>query len=179
MGAGLPPVTGGFSRDFVNRTPAPRRPPPRPKKVEYEYDVFVSYSRKDKGAAGYLAKCLEGAKLRVFIDKVDIEPGASWQQKIFDALDSCNLTAVLYSPDFIKSEYCKDEFNIAYLRRKKQNRNVLFPLLLRKADLPTYMEALNYVDCRISDKAKIKAAAKQLIASLSPKGKGKSATARK
>jgi hypothetical protein len=124
-----------------------------------DYDVFISYSRHDKDAADHLTKHLGKHGLRVFLDRTEIKIGASWQQRIFDSLESCAMTAVLYSPDYLQSKNCKEEFNISWARRREIEREIIFPLLIRDAALPTYMRMLNYVDCRINDKHKIAAAA--------------------
>lgn len=134
--------------------------------AKYDYDVFISYSRKNELAAQYLYECLDQAKLRVFIDKLEMTAGAAWQQKIFDALESCNITAVLYSPSFLQSKICKEEFNIAWIRQRDREQEVLFPLLLEETALPSYMKSLNYVDCRENDKPKISAAAAHLVVRL-------------
>jgi hypothetical protein len=131
------------------------------------YDVFISYSRKDAEAANHLHKCLTDGphKLKVFIDKHDIAVGAMWQQKIFDALDTCRATAVLYSPDFLVSKVCLEEFNIGWLRQREE-QGTMFPLLVRDAALPAHMRLLNYVDCRVTDTTKISDAAATLVNTL-------------
>ena len=129
------------------------------------YDVFISYSRKDQAAAQHLYDCLTNANLNVFMDRHALDLGAAWQQEIFDALEACRSTAVLYSPDFLQSKVCKDEFNIAWMRRRETDAP-LFPILVRDAALPTYMRLLNYADCRTSDTAKIAEAASTVVATL-------------
>jgi len=100
--------------------------------------------------------------LAVFRDLTAIEVGDPWQHKIYDALEGCTAAAILLSPAFLESKMCKDEFNIAYARKRDQENIVLFPILLRDAALPTYMRLINYTDCRINDHTKISAAAEQL-----------------
>lgn len=129
------------------------------------YDVFVSYSRKDKTVAQHLLKCLERHGLRVFIDEHSIDVGAVWQQAISDALDRCHSTALICSPDFVASKHCQEEFQIARLRRL-ENGIPTFPLLVRDTVLPPSMRVLNYVDCRKSDKDKIASAAAKIAAQL-------------
>jgi hypothetical protein len=117
-------------------------------------DVFISYSRKDQLGARTLADSLTAAGVTVFLDERNIESGASWQQSIFDALEECRCAAVLYSPDFISSKICKDEFNAAMILRRRRGEDFIFPLLIRHAELPAYMEMLNYVDCCTLDSNK-------------------------
>jgi hypothetical protein len=126
------------------------------------YDVFISYSRLDEESARHFAYQLKLRGIRVFVDRSEIEVGAAWQQKIFDALENCSMTAAFYSPEFVSSKVCKDEFNISWARGRDMGQNLIFPLLIRDATLPTYMKMLNYMDCRICDKVKIANAALML-----------------
>lgn len=41
----------------------------------FEYDVFLSYSSKDKGIVHDLADCLNQDGLHVWLDKWEIRPG--------------------------------------------------------------------------------------------------------
>ena len=156
---------------FQPRTRRPKRFAPEPTREvsrtpSNRYDIFISYSRDDEEAARCLADALEVEQLKVFIDKSEIQVGATWQQRILDALEECLATVAVYSPSFITSKVCKDEFNVAFARRRDFDREFLFPMLVREAKLPTYMSMLNYADCTVSDKAKIKAAASEIAARL-------------
>ncbi|CAN5330626.1 hypothetical protein BH10PSE6_BH10PSE6_46360 [soil metagenome] len=158
------PGVAGLTKEMSPAAVPPVAAPPSPAPL---YDVFISYSRKDEEAAKHLHKCLTEPPhaLKVFIDKQAIDIGAAWQQEIFDALENCRSTAVLYSPDFLQSKVCKEEFNIAWMRRRETDAPV-FPLLVREVALPTYMRLVNYVDCCTSDTAKIADAATTVAVNL-------------
>lgn len=128
------------------------------------HDVFISYSRKDKRAAVHLSHALTEAGATVFLDEGEIEVGASWQQNIWEALEQCSRIVALYSPDFIASKVCQDEFNAAMILRRRTGDNFIFPILVRDVELPAYMEMLNYRDCRVSNQDKIRQAATVLAA---------------
>lgn len=131
------------------------------------YDVFVSYSRVDSEIAHYLTTSLEQRGVRVFLDRNQIAPGAAWQQEIFDALECCKTTVAMYSPDFVTSKVCQEEFNISWARQRELEREIIFPLYIRDAKLPTYMRMLNYVDCRASDQTKVDGAVQLILNRLS------------
>ncbi len=131
-----------------------------------QYDVFVSYSRVDKQAAKCVAQALVQQGLRVFIDEAEIEVGSSWQQAIFDALEVCRATVVVYSPHFTQSKVCKDEFNIAMILRRRKGDHFIHPVLVRDVELPAYMELLNYDDCRVDDAQKLRVSAEKLASRL-------------
>ena len=50
--------------------------------MKFEYDVFLSYSRKDKETVHALAERLRGDGVRVWLDVWEIEPGDPIGMKI-------------------------------------------------------------------------------------------------
>jgi hypothetical protein len=132
----------------------------------FDYDVFLSYSRHDAAAATEIEELLTGHRLRVFFDSHSIEKGVAWQQHIFSALDSCAKMIAMYSPAYITSKVCQEEFNIAWARARKLSQKIIFPVYWQTADLPTYMEMLDYFDCREEEESKIAGACDALMAAL-------------
>lgn len=122
------------------------------------HDVFISYSRPDQACAESLKAGLENVGLTAFLDKAELQTGVVWQQKIFEAMDICRATAVLYSPDYLASKVCREEFTIGWTRQREGDA-ILFPLLVRETQLPPHMQILNYIDCRPSDATRVAAAA--------------------
>jgi hypothetical protein len=133
---------------------------------KYDYDVFVSYAHEDTVAAGKITRQLRQGRLRTFVDTHSIDKGAAWQQKIFSALDSCVRMVAVYSPSYIKSKVCQEEFNIAWARARKLSENVIFPIYWASAQLPTYMDMLNYEDCREESDQKLDVACRRLVTSI-------------
>lgn len=115
---------------------------------ERSYDVFVSYCRKDGSVGASISAELAKQELRIFFDEQSLDRGVAWQQKIFEALDSCTRVVAVYSPNYLESKVCQEEFNIAWARGRNNSANVIFPVYWASANLPTYMSMLNYVDCR-------------------------------
>ncbi|MCC7206600.1 MAG: toll/interleukin-1 receptor domain-containing protein, partial [Anaerolineae bacterium] len=135
---------------------------------EYRYDVFISYSRRDQTSAEFVMDELKRLwpGVRVFFDRLEIDTGAAWQQRIFEALDDCNKVIALYSPDYLASKVCQEEFNIAWMRHRDSDGGVLLPVYLRTAGLPTYMKAIQFIDCRESDRERLTAACRHIVAAL-------------
>jgi hypothetical protein len=129
----------------------------------FDYDVFISYSRKNEAQANWLYQELQRQRpeLRLFIDRVSMRVGASWQQKLYKALDDSKQVVALLSPDYIASTICLEEFNIA-VARNRDREGVLVPMLIADSKLPTYMRLINYIDCRGDVNAKLSAACAQL-----------------
>ena len=132
-------------------------PPPAPEPRRFTYDVFVSYSHQNRDAADYLVAELRRQRpdIRIFLDRQELDVGHSWQQTIFESLDDCQTVVTLYSPAYLESKVCKEEFNIALFRHRFSETGVLLPIYLSSADLPTYMQLVQYRDCRESDRVKL------------------------
>ena len=93
-----------------------------------------------------------------------LDQGAAWQQKIYEAIDASRRIVVLFSPGYLRSKVCVEEFNIALHRRRDTGEEILFPIYLYSAALPTYMRALtNYEDCREGDPSKLRQACRKML----------------
>lgn len=133
---------------------------------QIDYDVFISYSRQNVNESKFLVRTLRAARpdIRIFVDHKEIDVGSPWQLEIFETLDRCRKVVALLSPDYLASKVCKEEFNIAWIRCRETNKEILFPIYLYTTpDLPTYMKYRNYVDCREGDNLKLNSASKKLL----------------
>ncbi len=104
--------------------------------------------------------------LRIFLDRLELNTGVAWQQKIYDALDQCDKIVALYSPDYLSAKMCKEEFNIALYRQRESGGTVLLPIYLYSTDLPTYMKVVQYQDCREADTTWLRQASQEILKSL-------------
>jgi hypothetical protein len=133
-----------------------------------QYDVFVSYSSKNTRAREDFVSALlkKRPDTRVFVDRLEIDDGAAWQQAIFDSLDRCRRIVALITPDYLSSEICKEEFHIGMLRSRDERQKLLRPVFLAGEKLPTYIRSRQYADCRQFDIQKLTAVAERLAADL-------------
>lgn len=133
--------------------------------ISPEYDFFVSYAHRDTAAVDGLVQGLEGARVgvRVFQDKLQLKTGDAWQSELDAALESCRKVIAVYSPHYLESRVCMEEFNMARLRHRESESGVLLPIYLRTASLPLYMRSLQYVDCREGDLARVRSACQRLV----------------
>jgi len=131
----------------------------------FRFDFFISYSHKNKREIDDLARELlvRRPSLRVFIDRLELRPGAAWQQHIFDSLDASRKVICVFSPDYLLSRICKEEFNIALFRHRETMDGVLLPLYLYTAELPTYMKLIQFNDVREADRVKIAQSAESFL----------------
>jgi hypothetical protein len=165
-----PSLAERLRRSFVQlrskfTPPEPASRPTEPSKVP-PYECFVSYSRDDSKEVDGLVQALQEAKprVRIFQDKMELKPGDAWQSELDEALEHCRKVIAVYSPPYLQSKMCMEEFNMARLRHRESGGGVLLPIYLRTANLPLYMRSIQYLDCREGDMARIKSACQQLVA---------------
>jgi hypothetical protein len=133
-----------------------------------EYDLFISYSHENTNEANNLIDYLKMLipDVRIFIDREGLVPGLAWQDKLFRSIDNSRKVVVLYSPHYVKSKMCQEEFNFSSLLNSRTGEKTLFPILLYDTDLLPQMSRWQYIDCRIADKDKMHDACNQLIKEL-------------
>ena len=115
--------------------------------IEFTYDVFISYSSKDKDwVRGDLLKRLQAAGLRVCIDYQDFRPGAPSVKEMERAVLTSRKTLLILTPAYLNSAWT--EFEALMLQTlDPANQNLrLIPLLKEKCDLPLRINYLNYID---------------------------------
>jgi hypothetical protein len=145
-----------------------QRSAPRLQTQGIDYDVFISYSRANAPESEAMEQALRVSRpgIRIFVDRKEIDIGSAWQPEIFENLDKCRKVLALLSPDYLGSKVCKEEFNIAWIRARETDEDLIFPVYLYTAALPTYMKYRNYFDCREGDRSKIAEASKRLLGAL-------------
>jgi hypothetical protein len=131
----------------------------------FKFDAFVSYSWDNKVAVDQLVNCFLSSRpnLRLFVDRLELRPGAAWQQHIFESLDDARKVICMLSPSYLKSRICQEEFNMALFRHRESEDGVLLPVFLQSAELPTYMRMTQYLDAREGDDNKISQTSVELL----------------
>ncbi len=140
-------------------------PPVTAPTTSYKYDLFISYCHANKDEVDVLVAELKRQQtdIRIFQDTLVLKPGTAWQQEILESLDSCAKIVTLYTPQYLASAICLEEYGIALIRNRREGRKVLAPIYLRTCTLPTYMELVQYIDCREGDHALIIKAAGEIL----------------
>ena len=62
-----------------------------------KYDVFISYSHKDKQTADAVCAKLEQQGIRCWYAPRDIAPGAEWASAIIEAIESCRAFVLIFT----------------------------------------------------------------------------------
>lgn len=104
----------------------------RNKPMNYEYDIFISYSRNTVTGSvwvtDYFLPLFEdylsletGFKPKIFIDKNDIQGGEKWKNKISLALARSKYLLSIWTPLYFTSEWCCRELAVMLERSKALN----------------------------------------------------------
>jgi tetratricopeptide (TPR) repeat protein len=134
-------------------------------KLEFDYDVFISYSSRDKEwVRGDLLRGIEKVGLRAFIDFRDFQRGAPSIKEMERGVSTCRKTLLVLTPDYIESGWCEIE-NIMSQTLDPANRDLrVIPLLKAPCKRPLRIDALAHVD--FTDGADFDIAWHQLLTAL-------------
>ena len=97
---------------------------------EQVYEIFISYSRKDRTLAKKLLKALEARGWSIFLDEHAIAPGERWDSKLEFMLDKALCVLVLWTSHSYESEWVRNEASEAI------KSDTYFPVLLGGAEQP-------------------------------------------
>ena len=142
------------------------KPPVIAPTTSYKYDLFISYCHANKEDVNFLVAELKRQRsgIRIFQDILVLKPGTVWQHEILEALDNCAKIVTCYTPQYLASPICLEEYGIALIRNRREHHKVLAPIYLRTCKLPTFMELTQYIDCCEGDEAKLRDAATKILA---------------
>lgn len=114
------------------------------------YDVFFSYSHKDKTFVHDLARKFEGDGIQTFVDEMNIAWGGSIPRELEEALDNSRHIICVLSPDYLSSNWGQMERYAALIDDPDGFLGKLLPIMLRDVQLPRLLRPLRYLDCRDS-----------------------------
>lgn len=134
-----------------------------------EFDVFLCHNGADKAWVEELGSQIEAEtidghdgsrRLRVFLDKWDIEYSENITVKINEALKSARFVACILSPEFAAAPWPAFEWTHIVATDPTNTRRRLLPILRRdlsldgktQLDAPSPFKALKYFDFRSDDK---------------------------
>jgi photosystem II stability/assembly factor-like uncharacterized protein len=105
--------------------------------------AFMSYSREDSEFALRLARDLRDAGASVWIDQLDIRPGAHWDNAIEDALLEAPQMLVVLSPASSRSPNVRNEISFALEQGK-----IVVPVIYKDCIVPLQLQRQNRIDFR-------------------------------
>jgi hypothetical protein len=119
---------------------------------EYSYDVFVSYSHRDKQwVSGELLPKLEASGLHVCIDYRDFEAGAPIIEEIDRVINRSRKTLVILTKDYLESDWTNLESCLVQTNDPAHRKRKLIPLLKGYCKLPRLIKFLIPIDMTRND----------------------------
>lgn len=99
------------------------------KKLEYEYDVFISHAVEDKiPIANQLYQLLKEQNLNVWYSGRELSVGDRLTPTIHQGMDKCRFGVVIISPTYLSKIWALNEF-FFLLTREKNGDKVVLPVL--------------------------------------------------
>ena len=136
---------GGFSTGaFVDSKL--RTSTPKPVNDGFTYDVFISYSSKDRPwVANTLLPALEDHGLSVCIDFRDFKAGATSISEVEHAVQSSRKTLLILTPEYLKSSWTEVERSMLLTLDPPNLERRLIPLLKTECNLPLTIRQFTYI----------------------------------
>lgn len=103
------------------------------------YDVFISYSRKDARVADKVCSALSESGISYFIDREGISAGVSFTEVIAKAIDESMVFLLLASDNAYKSKFTAAEVFYAFNHKKP---GMIIPFILDEAPMPSQLELM-------------------------------------
>jgi hypothetical protein len=94
------------------------------------YSAFISYSHADAAFARLLHDSLQARGIRCWLDEHDMKPGDRILDVINEAIRSSDKLLLCCSRTSLDSWWVKDEMRKAIERERKEERNVIVPVML-------------------------------------------------
>lgn len=116
--------------------------------ANFEFDVFLSHSSKDKPLARNLAKRLGSDGLRVWFDEWVINPGDLVGLKIEQGLERSRTLILVMSANAFSSEWMTLERHTALFRDPTNAQRRFIPVRIDEAPIPDTLRQFAYVDWR-------------------------------
>jgi hypothetical protein len=120
---------------------------PKSTGTQFPYDVFISYSHKDKAwvTSEFLPE-LEKANLRVIIDDRDFEIGKPSAQNMVRAIEQVRHIIAILTPNWVASDWTGFEGYLVTTADPIGKQSRLLPLMLEPCKPPPHIAFLTYAD---------------------------------
>ena len=108
------------------------------------YDVFISYSRRDKPFVERLVRALEGQNRNVWVDFDDIPFATDWWEEICAGIENSRAVVFTLTPHSLESQVSGMEVNYAF-KNNKRVIPIVFEEPKERSRIPQEIAALNWI----------------------------------
>ena len=133
------------------------KPPKQAQTDDYLFDIFVSY---DTSMSEWVLEFIDRLKThlttmrreppRIFIDLQELRVGDVWPEKLGESLLRSKVMLAFVTPRYVASTYAIHEFRAFSERSRLTKKSLLFPVLLRSAEVPDFIRDVLWFDLRES-----------------------------
>ena len=108
--------------------------------------VFISYSTKDSDFVTKLSTELVRNRIKVWLDKWEMQPGDSLIDKIQVGLQDASFLLVVLSKNSADSPWCKKEQNAGIMRELNERKVVVIPIIMEDCEVPLLLQEKVYAN---------------------------------
>lgn len=101
--------------------------------MDYKYDVFISYSRKDTAVADRICAALDKQGFSYFIDRKGIGGGQEFPSVLAEAILGCRIMLYVASANSYTSKFTNNEITFAFNEKPKGS---ILPYIIDGSRLP-------------------------------------------
>ncbi len=109
-------------------------------------DFFISYNRADRDWAVWIDQQLRDAGYTTTIQAADMPPGSAFVHEMDKAVEENEGLIAVLSPDYLKSPYCKSEWQAFYQKDPNGEKRVLIPVRVRECQPKGLLAQRVYID---------------------------------
>lgn len=116
-----------------------------------EYDVFLSYSWRDKDTVRSIARLLRNRGLRPWMDERQLRPGLPWQPELEEIIPRVPAAAIIIGAQ--RGPWQEREIH-AFIQQSVSRGCAIVPVLLpdaNTADLPVFLQGLTWVNLAVPE----------------------------
>ncbi len=125
-----------------------------------DFDIFLSYKSEDHSWVRTLKEDLVRRGVRVWLDADQIRPGDLFAKALEEGIGTSSAVGLVVTPESIASGWVREEYYRA-LSLATKGELQLIPILLRKTEMPGFLEGRQYVD--VTNPAKYDRAVDKLV----------------
>lgn len=125
--------------------------------TDFQYDVFLSHSSKDKAVVRPLAERLRKDGLKVWFDEWVLKPGDSIPAKIEEGLEHSRVLVLCMSANAFGSDWAQLESGTFRFRDPLNRERRFIPLRLDDAHIKGTLSQFLYINWRPADRDQQKA----------------------
>lgn len=112
------------------------------------WDVFISYSRRDKSLVHQVAADLQSLGKAVWLDEVEIRAGQNIIDEVSTGMEGSTHFVAFLSEAYLKSVFAREELTSALMDALSPVRRSIVPVRLDGAPVPMLLRARKYCDFR-------------------------------